>query len=366
MTYTKDYLHHQIILLRSQDYEQYKSTTELDLLQHLLNYEEITDYNEIEWDAFTDDLIGVLPQPTKREIARDWTLEFAPKTKLEAFVKPIIPRDETLRVLTFLRDHHREVFYNNPDYEYAVNAEQIEQIFTFLENDCARLICQNLQESQNDDVHGDFLLYPRPNLKKIIMGDTPKPQLSAEDKKIIASIPSYPGDKQLVSREQIFLEAKEQVRLFVDQTNQYNQDKQDADKPCMSIRTYVNPIVQNLHHRANRYLYFDKNPAYQVLWVMCVLLRLPSRKHSWWEEKFAESIPTYLDTTQYFKDCKAQIDATIQKVVAIAQPILDFGSDTLPDKQEKKKDSVKVEMIFYGPVGQAIAHVDTLNTDKTK
>lgn len=165
------------------------------------------------------------------------------------------------------------------------------------------------------------------NLPKIAMGDAPKPLFTAEEKKIIAAIPSYPGDKQIVPREQIFLEAKELVRVFVDKAERYDRDKLEADRPNMSLRTYIEPIVQNLHLRANRYLYFDKNPAYQVLFVMCVLMRLPSRKHTWWEEKLAESIPIYLDTTRYFKACKALIDTAIADVVAISQPTLDFGPE---------------------------------------
>lgn len=366
MKYTFNFLHRELMKLRSLDYERYKSSKEVDLLQNMLSFEDITDYSEVEWEAFTDDLIGELPAPTKWQLARDWTLEFAPKTKLEAFVRGISGRDECIRLLTFFRDHHREVFYCNPDAEYAVNDEQIEKIFSFFENDCARLISKNLKESVRDSVHGEFLLYPRPNLKKIAMGDAPKPQFTAEEKKIIASIPSYPGDKQLVSREQIFLEAKEQVRLFVDKAERYDRDKQTEDMPFMSQRTYIEPIEQNLHRRANRYLYFDKNPAYQVLFVMAVLMRLPSRKHSWWEEKFAESIPAYLDTTRYFNGYKAKIDAAIANVVAISQPTIDFGSDTLTAKTEEKESKINVAMNFYGTVGQAIAHVDTLNTDKTK
>lgn len=348
MKYSFDFLHREIMKYRSFNYEQYKSTTEVDLLQHLLRCEEITDYYEVEWDAFIDDLIGELPAPTKRQLARDWTLEFAPKTKLEAFISGNVPRDECIRLLTFFRDHHREVFYCNPDALYAVNDEQIETIFSFFENDCARLISKNLQESVRDEVHGEFLRYPRPNLKKIVMGDAPKPQFTDEEKKIIASIPSYPGDKQLVSREQIFLEAKEQVRLFCDKVERYNLDKQEKDKPCMSQRSYIELIEQNLHRRANRYLYFDKNPAYQVLWVMCVLMRLPNKKHDWWTEKFADAIPIYLDTTQYFNGYKAKIDATIQKVIELSQPKLNL--DVEPIQQPFPQ-----QPIINAPIVQPIA-----------
>ncbi len=69
MKYTFDFLHRELMRNRSLNYEQYKSTTEVNLLQNLLNSEEITDYHEVEWDAFIDDLIGKLPQPTRREIA---------------------------------------------------------------------------------------------------------------------------------------------------------------------------------------------------------------------------------------------------------------------------------------------------------
>lgn len=339
MKYSFDFLHHELMQYRSLNHEQYKFTTEVDLLQSLLKHEDITDYHEVEWDAFIDNLIGELPQPTRREIAKDFSLEFAPKTKLEAFVNNIIPRDEKVRVLTFLRDNCKQCLFDHPYYFYHVQDDKEKaELINFFEDDCARLISKNIEESQRDRFHGDFAIWPRPNLRQIALGEKPRPQLTAEEKIIIAAIPTYPGDKNAISKEDILAEAKEQVRLFGDRVARYNLDKQEKDKPCMSQKNYVEPIWNNLQKRANRYLYFDKNPAYQVLWVMCVLMRLPNKKHDWWTEKFADAIPVYLDTTQYFNGYKAKIDATIQKVVALSQPQLDL--DVEPIQQSSPQQPI--------------------------
>lgn len=58
---------------------------------------------------------------------------------------------------------------------------------------------------------------------------------------------------------------------------------------------------------ADRYMYFDKEPAYQVLWVMGVLL-LSNPKKYWCREKFAQGIVNYLNITQDFRNTKSQMD----------------------------------------------------------
>lgn len=354
-----NYLHRQIVLMRSQNYQQYANSTELDLLVHLLNHEDITDYGEVEWAAFHVDLVGPLPKPSARALRRDFTLEFAPKSKLEQFVKGIIPREETIRVVTYLRDHHRECLFGSQSLTYYKNQAEMEDMMVWFENDCARIISKEIEESRRDRVHGDFLLWPRPNLREIAMGEKKHPQRTDVEKIILTAIPSYPGDKQSVSKEDILDEAKMVVDMFVKQVDKYEQDKEERDKPKMSVKEYVEPIWNDLQRRANRYLYYDKCPAYQALWVMAVLMRIPGKtKHSWWEQRFAEQVPVYLDTTKYFNGYKAKIDATVEKIRQLTEPRLDFGGMYLPTGVVAKKPALDTSapIIVQGDV-----HIETNN-----
>ena len=293
MQYTREILHRLLLRLQSIDYPGYKDATELDVLCNLLTQEAIIDYNEVEWSVF----------PTIKT-----------KTGLEIFIGHIIPRAETIRVLTFLRDNAREVVFPS----------QIdEQRIVDFEKECARLIHQNIMESQRDQVHGDAALWPRPNLQRIAQGIPFRPKMSEDDQIIIRHLPSYPHNIGAFPPDMIVFVAHEFTDTFMHKAGIFQGTEDKATMPVMSQAAYIDPIRYRLMQLADRYMYFDKEPAYQVLWAMGVLLKTSHKKY-WCREKFADGIIDYLNHTHDFRNTKQQMDAAVAEIIQRTQPQLGF------------------------------------------
>ena len=250
----------------------------------------------MEWSAF------------RRYIQGDGLLDFADR---------IIPRYELIRVLAYLRDFaHARLFTPEDD------TAQVEQF----ERQCARLIHQNLRESENDEVHGAFKNWPKPNLKRIADGVPFCPPMSDADKIIAKYIPSYPENNGAFSPEIILYVAHEFVNGFMARAEKTDRTKDKADRPVMSQKAYVAPIKYVLMEKADRYIYFQEGPAYQVMWAMCVLMRMPQIKN-WWREKFAEGMIDYLNCTQDFKNTKHLMDRALQEISALTELLIPFDFD---------------------------------------
>ena len=133
ITYDFTYFHTVLLRLKSVDFNHYQHLSEKDLLINALSGEEITDYSEIDWRWISDELYSEVYSDNK------WTFSFEIDGKLEKFIRHIIPRDEVVRILTFLRDHCRECLFGE-----VYN----EQCVCDFETECARLISQNIEESK--------------------------------------------------------------------------------------------------------------------------------------------------------------------------------------------------------------------------
>ena len=293
MKYSHETLHKLLLRMQSLDYPGYKDATELDMLAHLLTREQIIDYHEVEWSYFCPQLS---------------------EGGLEEFVGRIIPREETIRVLAFLRDNARCTIFS-----YNQFSPQVEPF----EKECARLIHQNLVHSQRDRVCGDVALWPRPNLRRIAQGIPFKPKMSEDDQIIIKHLPSYPHYIGAFPPERIIFVAHEFTEVFLTKAALFQSTQDKGTMPPMSQAAYIDPIRYRLMQLADRYMYFDKEPAYQVLWVMGVLL-LSNPKKYWCREKFAQGIVDYLNITQDFRNTKPQMDAAVAEIRHQTQPQLPF------------------------------------------
>lgn len=294
--------------MQSLDFPRYENATELDMLTQLLSREQIIDYNEVEWSAFRHSIQG---------------------DGLYDFVEHIIPRFEVIRVLAYLRDFaHARLFTAEDD---MVQVEQFER-------ECARLIHRNLKESENDQVHGAFRNWPKPNLKRIADGVPFCPPMSDADKIIAKYIPSYPENNGAFSSEIIMYVAHEFVNGFMARAQKADQTREKTDRPIMSQKAYVAPIKYVLMEKADRYIYFQEGPAYQVMWAMCVLMRMPQKKN-WWREKFAEGLIDYLNCTQDFKNTKHLMDRALQEISALTELVIpfDFLDEVKPDSDNKPR-----------------------------
>lgn len=336
MKYSRNILHRLLLRMQSIDYPGYKDATELDMLAQLLTREQIIDYGEVEWQAF---YVRFLVEG------------------VEKFVQRIIPREETVRVLAYLRDNARLIF-----------PEQVDNIeVQKFEKECARLIHKNSVESQRDQIHGAYLDWPRPNLLRIAQGIPFKPKLNKEDEIIAKHMPSYPHYIGAFPPEMVIYVAHEFVNVFMDKAAQFHASNDKGAMPPMSQAAYVDPIRYRLMQLADRYMYFDKEPAYQTIWAMGVLLRTNSKPY-WCRESFAKGIVDYLCLTRDFCNSKPSMDAAVTEITRLSQPQLIFDEPVeevpipvkaQPARTQGNRKTIMVEELADIMKDQAKTQVDT-------
>lgn len=336
MRYSYDILHRLLRRMQSIDYPGYKDATEIDMLAQLLTREQIVDYNEIEWAKLFDYFLV---------------------ESVEKFVQRIIPREERVRILAYFRDNARCVF---PD---DVNDSEV----LHFEKECARLIHKNLVESKRDQIHGAYLDWPRPNLLRIAQGIPFKPKLNKEDEIIAKHMPSYPHYIGAFPPEMVIYVAHEFVNVFMDKAAQFHASNDKGAMPPMSQAAYVDPIRYRLMQLADRYMYFDKEPAYQTIWAMGVLLRTNSKPY-WCRESFAKGIVDYLCLTRDFCNSKPSMDAAVTVITRLSQPQLIFDEPVeevpipvkaQPARTQGNRKTIMVEELADIMKDQAKTQVDT-------
>ena len=336
MRYSYDILHRLLRRMQSIDYPGYKDATEIDMLAQLLTREQIVDYNEIEWAKLFDYFLV---------------------ESVEKFVQRIIPREERVRILAYFRDNARCVF---PD---DVNDSEV----LHFEKECARLIHKNLVESKRDQIHGAYLDWPRPNLLRIAQGIPFKPKLNKENEIIAKHMPSYPHYIGAFPPEMVIYVAHEFVNVFMDKAAQFHASNDKGAMPPMSQAAYVDPIRYRLMQLADRYMYFDKEPAYQTIWAMGVLLRTNSKPY-WCRESFAKGIVDYLCLTRDFCNSKPSMDAAVTEITRLSQPQLIFDEPVeevpipvkaQPARTQGNRKTIMVEELADIMKDQAKTQVDT-------
>lgn len=336
MRYSYDVLHRLLRRMQSIDYPGYKDATEIDMLAQLLTREQIVDYNEIEWAKLFDYFLV---------------------ESVEKFVQRIIPREERVRILAYFRDNARCVFSDD------VNDSEV----LHFEKECARLIHKNLVESKRDQIHGAYLDWPRPNLLRIAQGIPFKPKLNKEDEIIAKHMPSYPHYIGAFPPEMVIYVAHEFVNVFMDKAAQFHASNDKGAMPPMSQAAYVDPIRYRLMQLADRYMYFDKEPAYQTIWAMGVLLRTNSKPY-WCRESFAKGIVDYLCLTRDFCNSKPSMDAAVTEITRLSQPQLIFDEPVeevpipvkaQPARTQGNRKTIMVEELADIMKDQAKTQVDT-------
>lgn len=361
--YNYTYFHKELLKLKSLDFKRYKLIKEEDLLLQKLCSEEIGDYDEVDWRWISDWLHG--------EVGYDGHLSyFDINGELEQFINKIFPRAERIRILTFLRDNCLDCLFNE-----FYNLDSIHKF----EDECARLIWENLHPLRPDEAHGKFLLEPKPNLQAIAMGEPEKPKHSILESTILAAVPSFPNDRNILSKDLLLQVAYDFMDMFHKSVEEYEESGRDErKKPCMSQKEYVDTIYRMIGTRANRYLYWDKNPVYQVYFIVACLWGMPDHRRAWHEKTFAEGIGDYLETTMHFKGCKAKIKEVIQRVLSLNEYDIDFGADDV-EKVEEREPQISdidfsapgklfaetVRKVLFEKTEQPKEHIVAENIDKS-
>lgn len=327
--YDEQYFYQVLLRLKSVNFERYQHISEKDLLIQALNGEEITDHSEIDWVWLKDDLFnsGNTINPI---------VYFNLDDKLEHFIYQIVPREERVRILTYLRDNCRECLF----YEYNYDEECIRAF----ETECARLISQEIEGRKRDQFHGDYLDWPIPNLKEIALPAPKKSKYSLIETAILKAIPNYSENNPPVTKDILLRVAYEFIDYFRASVKTYNENGRDNRyKPCMSHKEQADKIYNLLIRRANRYLYWNRTPVYQVYFILGCLMGMPDHRRSWHEEKFAEGIGDYLEMTDHFKGSKEKIKNVIQGLLAMSQYQLDFDMENVEKAMSEQTEQLRQE-----------------------
>ena len=324
--YDYKYFHKTLLKLKSLNFERYQHITEYDLLIQALNGEEITDHSKIDWRWLKEDLYG------------DWyndkygTVHFEINGELEDFINRIMPREERVRILTFLRDNCRERLFDEYFYEECVRA---------FETECARLISKNIEESKNDQYHGAFALWPKPELKQIAIAQPSPKSYTTTETIVLKAIPNY-SDNNIISRDILLRVAYKFIELFQESVRSFEKSERDPkQKPVMSYKQHADNIYNLIIIYANRRLYYDRSPVYQVFFILGCLMGLPDHRRSWHEEKFAEGIGDYLEMTDNFKGSKEKIKNVIQSILTLSQYQLDFDMENVEAAMSEQTEQLK-------------------------
>ena len=326
--YDYTYFHKLLLKQKSLNFERYQHITEKDLLIHALTYEDITEYAAVNWRWISEELYS-------EEWLDESTRFFNINGELEEFICQIVPREVQVRILTYLRDNCRECLFNS-----CYDEECIE---TF-ETECARLISRNIKESVNDQYHGDFAKWPRPNLKQIAIEEPRKPEYSIMETAFLRGIPNYSENNPLVSKDILLQVAYEFIDRFRASVKAYDESgRDDKLKPIMSYKQNAEIIYKMIIARANRYLYWNRTPVYQVYFLLGCLMGMPDHHRSWHEEKFAEGIGDYLEMTDHFKGSKEKIKNLIQGILTLSQYQLDFDGASIEASIAEQTEQLKQE-----------------------
>jgi hypothetical protein len=326
--YDYTYFHKVLLRLLSTNYTRYQHISEKDLLIQALNGEEITDYSTIAWRWISDELYG-------REDYQGEVTYFNINGELEEFIGHIVPREERVRILTYLRDHCRECLFDKYCDEDCVCA---------FETECARLISQNIEESRFDEIHGGYLDWPRPNLKEIALPPQKKSEYSLMETAILRAIPNYNETNPAISKDILLKVAYEFIDYFRASVKAYDDSGRDNHyKPCMSHKEQADKIYNQLIKRANRYLYWNRAPVYQVFFILGCLMGMPDHRRSWHEEKFAEGIGDYLEMTDHFKGSKEKIKNVIHGLLTMSQYQLDFDMENVEAAMNAQTEQLRQE-----------------------
>jgi hypothetical protein len=111
--------------------------------------------------------------------------------------------------------------------------------------------------------------------------------------------------------------AHEQVCLLRNQVHQYDSNHRANElKPCINHRVIVDRVVEAFRDRL-QVAYVHRVCGYKTLFIMYLICRLiPPIKRSWWERRFMEELPAYLERTDFFKgaNCKHRLDVILDQL----------------------------------------------------
>lgn len=318
-------IHQKLLQQQSIDFPRYGKMDEGDFLIELISQEIIVDYTQVEWKAFWKRFYKEKDYSFLPGKDNHYKIKFG--DELLQFCDKIIGKAETVRLLTYFRDHASESVFEG---------DTVDNIAEF-EKECSRLIYVYTNERVPDRYSGSFASMAHPNLQHIALGESAQPKIITEEDRIIAAnIPLCKQCNNAFPPAVIIYVARKFVKHFRDSKQSFSLLRIDENKPIMKPQAYKDSIRDELITTTDRLLYFNDDPIYQVMWVMAILMRLP-RQQEWWEDHMAQNLMNYLDCTQHFAKTKKIMDKTISQIRNLTEPTLGFfEEEEIAPTQEHK------------------------------
>ena len=130
MRYDFAYFHINLLANQNVRYEQYKDKTEFDIFMSQLSYEAVYDLTEVDWSLFVEQIISM---------------------GIENFSRQIGWEQVRFKVLVYLQQHLASL----------CKGTKLESKVPKLEQECARLISEIINDRTPHYYHGDFCGMPR-------------------------------------------------------------------------------------------------------------------------------------------------------------------------------------------------------------
>jgi hypothetical protein len=167
--------------------------------------------------------------------------------------------------------------------------------------------------------------------------DIIKRVLTADENIILAQLPRPLDTIHTIDDQHLMNEAHAFVERFELAVKIYESNSNDkSTKPRMWPSDYVPTILEDLKTRAALQQLPDRNTAYQVLFIVGVLMRLPTTRAEWWKKTFANKIfQEYFMKTTHFKNQDNVANTIVNKIRRRTEPTLDLFSCMNDDSTNK-------------------------------
>ena len=184
---------------------------------------------------------------------------------------------------------------------------------------------------------------------------------SVDENTILASLPRPLATIDSIDDRHLMDEANAFVQRFELAVDIYMNNSNDKSaQPHMWPSDYVSEILQHLMQRTSLSQLPKRDTAYQVLFIVGILMRLPSSNThaSWWKKTFADNIfLKYFEKTFHFKNQNTIANTVVTKIRNRTEPVLDLFAtyeDTLPKTMITLPPDTPVQIkdscVFMGPI----------------
>ena len=323
-------IHRELQRQKSLDYPHLKSMTEWEwLCKHYLHSELIGDYNDVEWEQY------------------DITAN-----NLFERVSLIDNVAETLRLLTYMRDHA---------YRFVSNYGGASSVIL---RDLEDAVCTQINTILRKENDTNFNKVP--NLRKIVeLGEIPNTiidntfdvkSLNTSSRIIVEYLPHTNDDSHwdVFHYVTIIKVARICLHDFVESIDHTKKkDRQALVEGYITGDKQSKLIEHKLCEEENRLLLGKILPVSQVLFALCVYLEIDPLSNRWRDycDKYREAIMERLRSTYH-------VSRVSHKLKLCKDEIIQQVNGTNVMLESKSQPTV---LNFNAPVGQVIAKVETLN-----